>query len=172
MLQRPDQEEYNSYFETYISQVPEGDYHSFLQNQLDTIIALFAEMSEEKALLRYAPDKWSLKELLIHITDTERIMSYRMLRIARGDTTSLPGFDQDIFIANTNFDVLSIRDLLQDFQAVRQATFTLLTTIAESAWERRGVSSDHPISARALAYIIAGHAQHHLNVVHTRYLQA
>ncbi|OPH60748.1 squalene--hopene cyclase [Paenibacillus ferrarius] len=172
MLQRPDQEEYNSHFETYISQVPEGDYLSFLQNQLDAITALFAEMSEEKALLRYAPDKWSLKELLGHVTDTERIMSYRMLCIARGDTTSLPGFDQDIYIANTNFDELSIRDLFRDFQAVRQSTFTLLTTIAEPAWERQGISNSYPTSARALAYVIAGHAQHHLNVVHTRYLQA
>ncbi|UKS30770.1 DinB family protein [Paenibacillus sp. HWE-109] len=170
MLKRPNHEEYSPYFEGYISQVPEGDYQAFLQSQLDEIVAIYAQMTDEQALLRYAPGKWSLKELLGHITDTERVMSYRMLRIARGDTTNLPGFDQDVFIANAAFDDIAVADLLRDFQAVRQATFTLLTTIQEAAWPRLGVSNSSAMSARALAYIVAGHAQHHLNVIQARYI--
>lgn len=170
MLKRPEKEEYAPYYETYINKVPDGDYVSFLQSQLEEITALYTKFDEEKGLHRYAPGKWSLKEVLGHITDTERVMSYRMLRIARGDTTKLPGFDQDVFIANTSFDEVSIEDLLHDFQAVRQSTFTLLQTIADSAWSRAGNASTYDITARALAYVIAGHAQHHISVVQERYV--
>ena len=97
MLQRPGSEEYSTFFTGYINQVPEGDYLQILHSQLDAVIALFSSISNEQGLYRYAPGKWSLKEVLGHMTDTERIMSYRMLRIARGDTTNLPGFDQDLF---------------------------------------------------------------------------
>ncbi|SDO10490.1 DinB superfamily protein [Paenibacillus sp. yr247] len=170
MLQRPDQEEYTPFFDTYISQVPEGNYLSFLHSQLDAIVALFSPVSNERGLSRYAPGKWSLKEVLGHMTDTERIMSYRMLRIARGDITNLPGFDQDLFISNTSFDELSIEDLLHDFQTVRQSTFSLIKTISEAAWSRKGVANNNEISARALAYVIAGHAQHHLGVIQNKYV--
>lgn len=170
MLQRPSSEEYSPYLAGYISQVPEGDYATFLRSQLDVVVTLVSQISDEQGVSRYAPGKWSLKEVLGHMTDTERIMSYRMLRIARGDTTNLPGFDQDLFITNTSFDELSIEDLLNDFQAVRQATLSLLKTISESAWSRKGNASNHVISARALAYVIAGHANHHLGVIQDKYV--
>ncbi|MDQ0874926.1 hypothetical protein QFZ77_003585 [Paenibacillus sp. V4I3] len=169
MLQRPSSEEYSPFFTGYINQVPESDYLSFLHSQLDAVIALFSSISNEQGLYRYEPGKWSLKEVLGHMTDTERIMSYRMLRIARGDTTNLPGFDQDLFITNTSFDELSMDDLLNDFKAVREATFTLLKTISEAAWSRKGIANANVISARALAYVIAGHAQHHLGVIRQKY---
>ncbi|MCY9666571.1 DinB family protein [Paenibacillus alginolyticus] len=169
MLQRPDSEEYSPYFTGYINQVPEGDYLSILHSQLDAIVDLFSPINNEQGLYRYEPGKWSLKEVLGHITDTERIMSYRMLRIARGDTTNLPGFDQDLYITNTSFDELSMEDLLNDFKAVRQATFTLLKTISEAAWLRKGIANNNEISARALAFVIAGHAQHHLGVIQQKY---
>jgi hypothetical protein len=170
MLKRPDREEYSPYFEQYISQVPEGDYISFLHRQLDAIVALFSQVSDEQGLSRYAPGKWSLKEVLGHMTDTERVMSYRLLRIARGDTTNLPGFDQDLFISNASFDEVPIEDLLHDFQIVRQATFSLLKTISEAAWVRKGNANNYEISARAIAYVIAGHAQHHFGVIQERYV--
>ncbi|MFD0695064.1 DinB family protein [Paenibacillus sp. GCM10027628] len=170
MLQKPESHEYISYFSTYIDTVPEGDYDQFLHNQLHVITSLFTQLSEEQGEHRYAAGKWSLKEVLGHMTDTERVMSYRMLRIARGDTTNLPGFDQDLFMANGSFSELTLASLLADFIAVRQATFTLLTTISEAAWLRKGSTSNHEITARSLAYIIAGHAQHHLNVIQQRYL--
>ncbi|NOU72254.1 DinB family protein [Paenibacillus sp. LMG 31458] len=169
MLQRPSSEEHSPYFTGYISQVPEGDYLSFLHSQLDAVVALFSPINDKQGLYRYEPGKWSLKEVLGHITDTERIMSYRMLRIARGDTTNLPGFDQDLFIDNASFDDLSMEDLLNDFQAARQATFSLLKTISEEAWSRKGIANNNEISARALAYVIAGHAQHHLVVIQQKY---
>lgn len=170
MLQRPSHEEYASFYSGYIGQVPDGDYVDILNNQEAALVSLFSQLNEEQALSRYAPGKWSLKEVLAHITDTERIMSYRMLRISRGDTTDLPGFDQDVFINNNSFDNVTLSVLLQDFQAVRKATLALLPTISEAAWERVGTANTFAISARAIAYVIAGHAQHHLNVVEEKYL--
>lgn len=170
MLQRPSHDEYSSYYTGYIGLVPNDAYVSILNSQEKALVSLFSQLNEEQALSRYAPGKWSLKEVLAHITDTERIMSYRLLRIARGDTTDLPGFDQDIFIANTSFDEVALTDLVKDFQAVRQATLTLLPTISEAAWARLGTANTFAISARALAYVIVGHAQHHLNVVEQKYL--
>ncbi|MDR6549309.1 DinB family protein [Paenibacillus qinlingensis] len=170
MLQRPSHDEYASFYTGYIGLVPDGDYVSILNSQEKALVTLFSQLTEEQALSRYAPGKWSLKEVLAHISDTERIMSYRLLRIARGDTTDLPGFDQDIFIANTTFDEVDLVDLIKDFQAVRQATLALLPTITESAWTRRGTANTFAISARAIAYVIAGHAQHHLHVVEKNYL--
>ncbi|OCT12387.1 hypothetical protein A8709_31660 [Paenibacillus pectinilyticus] len=170
MLQRPGNEEFSSYYTGYIGLVPDGDYVAFLNSQEKAIVAVFSQLSEEQALSRYAPRKWSLKEVLAHITDTERIMSYRLLRIARGDTTDLPGFDQDLFIANTTFDEVAMEALLQDFQAVRKATLALLPTISTEAWTRKGTANTYAISARAIAYVIAGHAQHHLNIVEQKYL--
>lgn len=169
MLKRPESNEYAPHFETYISKVPNGDYEAFLRNQLEQISSHFSQLTDEQGLARYAPGKWSLKEVLGHMTDTERIMSYRMLRIARGDTTPLPGFDEVTFVENGSFDQVSLTDLIADFQAVRQATFTLLTTIDESAWPRAGSASTFDITARALAYVLAGHAEHHLSVIRERY---
>ncbi|MDU0199795.1 DinB family protein [Paenibacillus sp. MAH-36] len=170
MLKRPGKDEYAPYYEQYISKVTDEEYEVFLDRQRDEILALFGDIDEEKARYRYAPGKWSLKEVLGHITDTERVMSYRMLRISRGDSTLLPGFDQDVFVANTSFDELSIEDLLNDFKAVRQATLTLRRTIADSAWSRQANVSTFDITARGLAYVIAGHAEHHLTIVKERYL--
>lgn len=170
MLQRPSHDEYSSFYTGYIGLVPDGDYVSILNTQEKALVALFSSLSEDQLLTRYAPGKWSLKEVLAHITDTERIMSYRLLRIARGDTTDLPGFDQDIFIANTTFDEVSVTDLVKDFQAVRQATLALLPTISDTAWTRSGTANTFAISARAIAYVIAGHAQHHLNIAEQKYL--
>jgi hypothetical protein len=170
MLQRPNNEEYSSYYTGYIGLVPEGDYVSILNEQESALVRLFSSLNEEQALSRYEAGKWSLKEVLAHMTDTERIMSYRLLRIARGDSTDLPGFDQDIFISNNNFDELALTDLIQDFKSVRQATLALLPTISDTAWTRFGTANTYAISARAIAYVIAGHAQHHLNIAEQKYL--
>jgi uncharacterized damage-inducible protein DinB len=170
MLRKPSEDEYASFYTGYIGLVPEGEYASLLNNQEQALLTLFSGLSEEKALFRYAEGKWSLKEVLAHITDTERIMCYRMLRISRGDKTDLPGFDQDIFIDNNSFDEVALTDLIQDFQSVRQATLSLLPTITESAWTRVGTANTFEITARALAYVIVGHTQHHLNIVEQKYL--
>lgn len=171
MLKKPQAGEFAEYFSPYVELVPEGDLLLQLEQQVDEVIALLGQITEEQAVYRYAEGKWSLKEVLGHVADTERVMSYRLLRIARGDTTPLPGFDESLFVSHSNANARSVNELLQDFAAVRIATVSLMRQLDDPAWERRGVFSDHPGSARALAYIIAGHSIHHLNIVKERYLK-
>jgi len=170
MLQRPESHEYAPFFADYISTVPNEEIFTFLQRQGEEIAALFAQVTEEQSSHRYAEGKWSLKEVLGHITDTERVMSYRLMRIARGDTTPLPGFDQDVLIENGSLSEFKLTTLLAEFQAVRQASICLLYTIPASAWLRTGNVSGRDVTARSLAYIIAGHSQHHLHIVKERYI--
>jgi hypothetical protein len=165
MLQRPEQNEYDPYFSIYIDYIPDGDILQFLQQQRNQINALFGKLSEEQGELRYAPGKWNFKEVLGHISDSERVMSYWMLSVARGDTTKLPGYDQDIFVNNGSFGDCTLAELITDFQAIRQSTFSLLTTIEETAWLRAGIVVNKDVTARTLLYIIAGHTEHHLNII-------
>lgn len=172
MPTRPLEGEYADHFKPYIQLVPEGDVLAYLEKQVDEVIALLGAITEEQGAYRYAEGKWSLKEVLGHVSDTERIMSYRLLRIARGDKTPLPGFDENDFISVANFDQYTVNELLQDFAAVRIATLSLVRKLDEEAWARVGTFSGNPGSARALAYIVAGHATHHLNIIKERYLNS
>lgn len=170
MVERPQAGEYADYFDTYIRKVPEGNLSSLLEKQVDDVISLLGNLSEEQGMYRYAEGKWTLKEVLGHISDTERIMSYRLLRIARGDTTPLPGFEEGLFVDHAHADRHTMNGLLQDFAAVRIATLSLIRQLDNEAWERIGTFSGNPGSARALAYIIAGHALHHFDIIRERYL--
>lgn len=171
MTRRPSNEEYNAYFGTYVSLVPDGDIRDCLAESFKQTIEVLSSVSEERAHYRYAPGKWSLKEVLGHITDNERIMSYRLLRIARGDRTPLASYDQDVLMGGASFDACSLSELLEEYTAVRRATLTLLKGLSEEAWDRRGIVSDSESSARAWAYILAGHEIHHMNVIKDKYLQ-
>lgn len=170
MRQRPDTGEYAAYFMPYINLVPEGDLLQILKRQSEELSELLQGVSEEQAGYRYAPGKWSLKEVLGHIADTERVMSYRLLRVARGDATPLPGFDENLFVSGAAFDRIPLQALLEDFKRVREATLSLLSTLPEEAWTRRGVINNTETTARALAYILAGHELHHRKVIEERYL--
>ncbi len=170
MSNRPAKDEYAPYYETYISLVPEGSLESTLTKQLEETTRMLLAISEEQANHRYASGKWSLKEVLGHITDTERIMSYRLLRIARGDKTPLAGFDEEAFVKGASFSSCAWSELLEDYIAVRRSTLTLLRGLSEEAWNRRGVANNSELSARALAYIICGHELHHRRVIQERYL--
>lgn len=172
MLEKPQAGEYAAHFEPYIQKVPEGNLSSLLEKQVDEVIQRLGQITEEQGSYRYAEGKWSLKEVLGHISDTERIMSYRLLRIARGDTTPLPGFEENLFVTHAHADRQTVNALLQDFAAVRIATLSLIRQLDDEAWARIGTFSDHPGSARALAYIIAGHSIHHFNIIEERYLQS
>lgn len=173
MLTRPLNDEYNPYFAQYISLVPEGNVKELIAAQLKDTTELLSKLSEDEALYRYAPGKWSLKEVVGHIVDTERVMSYRLLRVSRGDTTPLPGFDQDVLAKAASFDEWTLPELIDDYIAVRGSTLTLLRGIRdEDAWLREGIVSERETTARALAYIIAGHELHHLNVIRDKYLSA
>ncbi|NEW07629.1 DinB family protein [Paenibacillus sp. SYP-B3998] len=165
MLQRPEQNEYDPYFSTYIDVVPDGDILQLLQQQLNQVNFIFGKFSEEQAEQSYAPRKWKIKEVVGHISDSERVMSYWMLSVARGDRMKLPGYDQDIFVNNGSFGECTLAELLVDLQAVRQATFSLLSTISETAWLRVGNVVNKVVTARSLLYLIVGHTEHHLNVI-------
>ena len=127
---------------------------------------------ESQAGFRYAADKWSIKELVGHLIDTERIFSYRALRFARNDKTPLPGYEQDDYIRHASFDDCSLSELAAELESVRQSTLFLFKHLDEEAWMRRGVASESEVSVRALAYIIAGHELHHRRVLRDRYLQS
>lgn len=169
MSLRPSKDEYNAYYERYVGLVPEGKICDILgQSEKDTS-ELFSKLTEDQGNYRYAPGKWSLKEVLGHITDNERIMSYRLLRIARGDQTPLSSYDQDSLMSGASFDAWSLPELLEDYMAVRRATLTLLRGLSEEAWSRKGIVNGSESTPAAWAYIIAGHELHHLNVIREKY---
>ena len=170
MSKRPLQTDYPANFHAYIRLVPDGAIHEILLEQQQFTNNLIAAVTGTQADYRYAPGKWSLKEVFGHMIDTERIMSYRLLRTARGDQTPLAGFEENFYVDHAFYDKRSIEDLLEEYMSVRHATLTLVRGIAEEAWERIGIANENPISANALVYIIAGHELHHLNIMKERYL--
>ena len=169
---RPQAGEYGSFFQRYIDLAPEEDVVAALEAQGQETAALLAGLSEEQASQRYAPDKWSIKQLVGHVSDGERVFAYRALAIARGETRALPGFDQDPYVANSGADERSISDLAGELAAVRRANLMMLRALPDEAWHRVGTASDNPISVRAIAYIILGHERHHANILRERYLRA
>ncbi len=170
MTIKPTIEEYPAYFESYIHQVSEGILSDILINQLEETTELLSNLSEEQANYRYAAGKWTLKEVLGHITETERIMSYRLLRMSRGDQTPLAGYDEDEYVKEASFHSRSLADLLEEFRAVRHATRTLIQGLTEEGWLRKGIANEKEISVRAIAFIIAGHELHHVKIIKERYL--
>ncbi len=167
---RPESNEYASYYEKYVSKVPDANLLETLERQGAETLALLRALPEERGAHRYAPEKWSVKQVVGHISDAERIFSYRALSIARGDRAPLPGMEQEEWMAGANFDARTLADLLDEFEAVRASTLHLLRHLSPEAWARRGVASDNEVTVRALAYIIAGHEAHHVGVLKERYL--
>ncbi|HEY2420090.1 MAG TPA: DinB family protein [Neobacillus sp.] len=170
MLQRPKENEYPSYYIQYVNLVPNGDLLAILKQNLNTTLQLFESISEQDAHFRYAPNKWSIKEVLGHMSDTERIMSYRLLRIGRGDQTALAGFNENEYVKGSNVNQLPIEKILEDFIATRKATITLFKNMPEEAWTNKGIANTFEITASALAYIITGHEIHHRKIITERYL--
>jgi uncharacterized damage-inducible protein DinB len=165
---RAESSEYAPYYGTYIGPIADQDIRALLSSQASALDPL-RSLSDAQAKHRYGPDKWSVKEVIGHITDAERVFSYRMLRIARGDSTPLAGFDQQPYIEAAKFDALPIATLVDGFKTTRAATLSLMQQIEDEAWPRMGVASGFPVSARALAYIIAGHTTHHIGILRDRY---
>jgi hypothetical protein len=166
----PDASEYAPYYGRYISLVS-GDILAALEDQPRETMALLSTLTEAQAQFRYAPDKWSIKEILGHVIDTERIFAYRALRIARNDATPMEGYEQDDYVRNGDFDRCALADLLDEFTCVRRATLSLLQKLTPEAWLRRGIANKNEVSVRALAYIIAGHELHHRKVLEEQYLR-
>jgi uncharacterized damage-inducible protein DinB len=169
---RPQEGDYALFYQKYVALVPSGDFLEILQSQRHDLAQLLSPLTEQQAEFRYAPGKWSIKEVLGHISDSERIFAYRLLRIARGDQTPLPSFEQDGYIETGNFSARKLADLLHEFSTVREATITLVRSLDDAAWLRRGLASQKEVSVLALAFVIAGHERHHRVLLEERYLSA
>jgi uncharacterized damage-inducible protein DinB len=169
LIARPAADEYGEYYAGYIRRVPDGDIFAALTAQIERVQRFFDGLSEETARYRPAPGEWSVKEVLGHVVDTERILAYRTLCIARGEQQSLPGFEQDDYVRATNFDACALDELVQEFALLRQANVLSFRrfTLVES--QRRGVANNTPFTVRALLYIMMGHVEHHLASLQTDY---
>jgi len=169
---RPQTGEYAEYYGKYIELIPGTDILGALEGQRLVMGQLLGARSEREGNFRYAPDKWSVKEVVGHVTDSERIFAYRALRIARGDRTPLSGFEQDDYVKNGGFAERTLADLAEELVEVRGATIALFAGLDGAVWQRRGVANKSEVTVRALAYIIAGHDLHHRRILEEKYLPA
>ena len=170
MLGRPAAGEAADYYSKYIELVQGDDVVSQLASQQDQALALLSTISEEQSLYRYAADKWSIRELLGHVNDCERVFTFRALWFARGFTDELPSFDQEVAFRFANSDNISWATHVHEFKDIRASTVEFFRNLPEEAWMRSGVASGNPVTVRALAYVIAGHVAHHLAILRERYL--
>jgi hypothetical protein len=166
---RPAAAEFNEFYGAYIALVPDGDVRELLEHQAADSARYIRSRGDAWAMSRYAPGKWSVKEVINHVTDAERIFTYRALCIARGDQAQLASFDENAYVPLANSDARTATDLLEELAAVRAATMKLVRSFDAAAWARKGNASGHPITVRALAYIVCGHELHHLRILKERY---
>lgn len=171
-MKRPEAGEFAGYYGKYIEKVAGTDVTGILESERVKMSRLFAQRSEREGNFRYAPGKWTIKEILGHVTDAERIFTYRALRIARGDETPLSSFEQDDYVKNGGFGARALADLVGEFDAVRRASISLFRSFDDAAWGRRGTASQKPVTARALGFITAGHQIHHRVILEESYFPA
>lgn len=170
MIRKPQSSEYAPFYETYVSHIDSENVLEILKDQFESIPKFFGRLSDEQAEYKYAPEKWSVKDVLNHVNDAERVFSYRAFCIARGEEQPLPGMDQNVYQDNSNSDMRTMADLIEEFKAIRSATLAFFGHITEQTSLRTGTASDASVSVRALAAIIAGHHRHHLEVINQKYL--
>lgn len=166
---RPATGTYGDFYHKYIALVPDGDLRRLLPVIFDANFRALRTIEPEQERHRYGAGKWSIREVVGHIADAERVFSYRAMRIARGDTTPLPSFEESAYVRAARYDDIPLEQILGELMAVHASTILLFENLADAAWDRMGTASDNPIGVRALAYIIAGHEIHHLNVLRDRY---
>lgn len=165
----PEPGDFAPFYRRYIELAVNAGVWHLLHSQADTLAGGLASVNDSSARERYAPGKWSIKQVIGHLSDTERIFSYRALRIARGDDVPLPGFDQELYADASGIENRSLRELLEEFASVRAATISLVRSIPADGWGNRGTAGGEPVTVAALACMIPGHVQHHLDVLHERY---
>lgn len=170
-MNRPQPDEFDPYYNTYVSLVDADDVLPVLDAQPDQLKAIFSDVQEERGHFAYADGKWTIKELLSHIIDGERMFAYRVLRISRGDETPIEGFEQDGYIENSNANDRCFAELLEEFELVRRANMMMFNNLSDEAAARIGIANEKPVSVRALVYIMAGHVTHHINIINDRYLR-
>ena len=171
-MKRPEATEYAPYYASYIELVPEDDVLAALESQSSETQRLLAGIDESRAAYRYAPDKWSVKQVIGHVTDAERVFGSRIHTVSRGEQQPLPGFDEDTYVANGAFDAWSLGDLAEHYALARRANIVLLRNLSDEAWERRGIANGSEVSVRAMAFMLVGHERHHLRVLREKYLVA
>ena len=169
MTERPDKSEAAAYYFLYIDQVAGNDIQAVLKGQLEDQLGWLAGISEDKSLYRYAPDKWSIRQVLNHLSDSERSFAFRALWFARTFETPLPSYDQNIAASGASADRVSWAAHIEEFRSVRLSTVALFANLPSEAWSRSGIASDNPFTVRALAYIIAGHLAHNSRILRERY---
>jgi hypothetical protein len=169
MMKRPAESEYALYYGTYVSLVPEADVAAVLEAQPAQLRLLAGAIGQDRETYRYAPGKWSIREVLGHVVDTERVFGYRAFSIGRGEQQPLARFDQDAYLAASGFDKRPLADLVHEFAVVREANLLTLRHLTDTDWDRIGTVSGNPMSARAIAFIMAGHLRHHLRVLQEQY---
>jgi len=169
--ERPANDEYATFYAGYVAEAADGDLLVTMAAQGERVTRMVRDIPEARGGFRYAEGKWSIREVVLHLADAERVFSYRLLRFARGDATNLPGFDEGPYVQNGGADARTLADLADEFAAVRRATLALVTPHDDVAMSRRGTANNHPVSARALAWIMAGHVEHHARILKERYLQ-
>ncbi len=169
-MHRPENTEYAEFYSGYVSLVPESDIVNVLSDQPEQLSAFCADIPEDKGTFTYAEGKWTIKELLGHLIDAERVFAYRAHRFSHGDTTPLSSFDQDIYVTNGRSNDRTFADLLEEFEHQRRSNVALVKSLRDEDWDLTGIASDNPVSVRALAFIMAGHVRHHLGILNERYL--
>jgi hypothetical protein len=170
-LTAPTQEEYSPYYNDYVQRaIARGDVPAALLKQVDELKGILGSLTDEQACFKFGPQEWSIKEVVGHLNDVERVFSYRLLRVSRNDKTPIPGFEQDDYVRAAGFDNHMLKDLLQEFEFLRGANIIAIQNMSEEATQRIGTASGNPVSARALIHMIVGHVDHHVASLHQNYL--
>ena len=169
-MSKPQPAEYDPYYQKYISLVPEDEIIPALDSQMNELAELLKDVPEEKGTFAYADGKWTVKEVLSHLIDSERIFAYRAIRIARGDKTPIEGFEQDGYIENSHANRRAIADLIEEFTLLRKANLMFFSNLETGDWVRTGTANSVEISVRSLAWIMVGHVRHHVNILRLSYL--
>lgn len=167
--QKPDPSTYATYYHRYVNSLSEGSVLDILADQLETFTSYIKNLTRDQLHYSYAPEKWSICQLIVHVLDSERVFAYRMLAFSRGEKQNLPGFDQNEWIDNLNVDHRSVHDLAEEFITVRNATHALIRSFNLEQWRAKGMANNSEMPVQAMAWIIAGHLQHHMNILTERY---
>jgi len=166
---RPSDTEYAPFYASYVSLVPEEDVVAVLEKQVDELRQLAGTVSPDRETFRYAPDKWTVREMISHLTDGERVFGHRAFCISRGETAPLPAFDENAYLARSGYGRVPLAELVHELVSVRRAHLALLRRLDAEAWAQMGTASNKPVSVRALAYVMAGHPRHHAAILRDRY---
>jgi len=169
-IQRPSPSEYASFYAGYVSRVPEGDLLGILESQIGRVQTAFGSVPRDKEQFRYATDKWSIRELLSHVIDAERVMGFRAFCFSRGDENTLPSFSENDYVRNVSLEEVPLTKLIEEYELVRRGHVAFMTKLTADAWVRSGIANGNAVTVRALAYILAGHLEHHLGVLESKYL--